>query len=311
MELQKKLVEEFFDRNDYWQGKVYETSDDFFARAVLRRKQYAFEMLRQVPDLRVGVGLDIGCGCGVYIIELADMGFEVYGVDNSREMLRKAEHFIAGNSRASKIHLMPGDIEHLPFEDAKFDLVMCMGVLVYLLSDYAALSEMYRVLKPGGYLVVNINNLWNLTDLDYMFRRKITATWKKGSTADLRPSQPHTLPSEWILKNLSTPHRLKNYNLWAFERLMKSYNFELVDAMTFHFPLRLLRRLRVIPSSNIDALEVSSERFLRKYRIPLLSYLGTTYTGIYKKVAHIVSIVLLTLNIPDLLAYSEMFSSLT
>lgn len=280
MSTQKQLVEEYFNQDEYWQGEVYRRSDEPFCRAVGRRRFYALDMLKKILPVEREDALDIGFGGGAYLPDLMELGYNVYGVEICEEMFRKAEALCNFDPR---VHLELGDVEELPFEDEKFDLVLCIGVLGYLLSDYKALSEIRRVLKPGGLAIININNLWNLTDLDYILRRKIRSLWRGRGEDYLKPTQPHTLPSEWVLTRWEKPFRQKVYNLREFELLMRCFDFKLVDAMTFYFPLRLLRRIKILAACRVDSLENFLERFFRKHRIPVLSYLGSTYTGIFRK----------------------------
>ena len=282
---QDTYVKAFFDQSVYWQGGLYKAPDNLLAKAVIRRKIYAMQMVNELADLKTGTALDVGCGSGVYVAELAKMGFEVNGVDISDVILEKCRALVEEAGQSSRVSLLRGSIEQLPCEDEKFDLVLCIGVLGYLLTDYKAIEELRRVMKPGAHLVVNIENLWNLSDLDWLFRRKLRTVFFKNSNHIMKETQPHTMASEWIMKTSPIPYRHKSYNLWEFERLMKAYGFERVDSMTFFFPMRILRRIKLIPESWLDSLEVFLERLFRALRIPYLSYSGLTYTGIFKKMS--------------------------
>jgi ubiquinone/menaquinone biosynthesis C-methylase UbiE len=285
MKDQDTHVKTFFDQSVYWQGGLYKAPDNLLAKAVIRRKTYALQMVNELADLKKGSALDVGCGSGVYVTELAKMGFDVHGVDISDVMLESSRKLVEEAGQSSRVFLQRGSVEHLPCENEKFDLVLCIGVLGYLLTDYKAIEELRRVLKPGAHLVVNIENLWNLSDVDFLVRRKLRTLFSKDSNHEMKETQPHTMASEWILKTSPIPYRHKGYNLWEFERLMKAYGFQRVDAMTFFFPMRILRRIKFIPESWLDSLEVFLEKFLRAVRIPYFSYSGTTYTGVFKKLS--------------------------
>lgn len=96
-------------------------------------------------DLRI---LDAGCGTGATLDFLSDRG-AVIGIDVSSEGLR---HCLARGHR----HLSFGTIEQLPFRSDCFDLVTCFDVIYHRAvgDDVRALREFYRVLRPGGSLVV-------------------------------------------------------------------------------------------------------------------------------------------------------------
>jgi len=96
--------------------------------------------------------LDVGCGTGRLIRKLVDKGAIVTGADISPEMLKIAK------KKFDKVEFIEGDIEHLPFEDESFDMVIATFVIVHLKDLRKAFDEVYRVLKPGGsFIVTNVN----------------------------------------------------------------------------------------------------------------------------------------------------------
>ena len=88
--------------------------------------------------------LDVGCGTGHHLAGLAARGFNVAGVDGSAAMLDEAR-------RANPdVELLQSDVDALPFDDASFDLILCIEVLRYIPDPYRCIEEMARVLRPGG-----------------------------------------------------------------------------------------------------------------------------------------------------------------
>ncbi len=101
--------------------------------------------------------LDVGCGTGTLALELRDRagaGGEVFGVDASPEMIAVARRKAA--KRNAPIDFEVGLIERLPYEDARFDRVLCTLVMHHLDEKLQrqGLREIARVLKPGGRLLV-------------------------------------------------------------------------------------------------------------------------------------------------------------
>lgn len=94
--------------------------------------------------------LDVCCGTGDIAFALQQWGAEVAGVDFSEPMLRVA----AAKKEGSGISLMRGDAQQLPFADDTFDVVTVGYGLRNLASWQRGLTEMWRVAKPGGRLVV-------------------------------------------------------------------------------------------------------------------------------------------------------------
>ncbi len=132
----------------------------------LGRKKVAFEMLdrhlqkekffekslekglKKSLDKENFLILDAGCGTGKNLEYLQKYG-QTYGLDFCNDALNFCQ--LRGLNNLSK-----GEIEHLPYEDNTFDLVTCFGVLYHqgIKDDYAAIKELQRVCKPGGYVLI-------------------------------------------------------------------------------------------------------------------------------------------------------------
>ncbi|GAB3072141.1 demethylmenaquinone methyltransferase [Salinicoccus sesuvii] len=97
--------------------------------------------------------LDVCCGTGDWTIQLSEKAptAEVIGIDFSEKMLEVAEE---KTTTHDNIELLQGNAMSLPFDDGSFDYVT-IGFGLRNLPDYnKAIEEFYRVLKPGGTLVV-------------------------------------------------------------------------------------------------------------------------------------------------------------
>lgn len=113
--------------------------NDYHDQSSFQAHQNAVRDLIKVPEK--GRVLDIGCGSGFFSKELTENA-EVYGVDISAGMLRHAGQ--------KKIHAFQAGAEKLPFFDASFDVVMCVGVLHCIADPEPVLKEAFRVLKKDG-----------------------------------------------------------------------------------------------------------------------------------------------------------------
>ena len=96
--------------------------------------------------------LEIGCGLGTDLLQFARAGAIATGVDltpASIELVRKrfALEGIPVNAQVA-------DAEHLPFSDGSFDVVYSFGVLHHTPNTQKAIDEIYRVLKPGGRIII-------------------------------------------------------------------------------------------------------------------------------------------------------------
>ena len=96
--------------------------------------------------------LDVGCGYGRIAIPLAELGYDVTGLDIAPNLLRAARREAA--RRRVTIRFDEGSMTTLPYPAANFDGVLCLWTAFHeLLEDseqVAALGEMHRVLRPGG-----------------------------------------------------------------------------------------------------------------------------------------------------------------
>ncbi|MHA1868732.1 MAG: class I SAM-dependent methyltransferase [Candidatus Heimdallarchaeaceae archaeon] len=101
------------------------------------------EIMLTFLEGKKGKILDIGCGTGEWTKVLSDMGLDAYGVDIDLSKLK---------SPSSKFK--KGDMHKLPFDDEYFDYIFNSGVFEHALSPYIAMSEMYRVLKKDGIVLL-------------------------------------------------------------------------------------------------------------------------------------------------------------
>ncbi|MDJ0392666.1 methyltransferase domain-containing protein [Rhodococcus sp. G-MC3] len=121
--------------------------------AALSRDEDRGHISRQLCLRPGAVTLDIGCGPGNFTGWFGSQVFPdglAVGVDASHEMLRRA---VADNSGPSVAYLR-GDAECLPFADGIADAVSCLAALYLINEPFLAISEIARVLKPGGRIVI-------------------------------------------------------------------------------------------------------------------------------------------------------------
>lgn len=100
-----------------------------------------------------GRALDVGCGDGVLTFKLARAGWEAYGVDLSDIALQAARAELA--QRRAKAEFRRASCYDLPFPDDWFNLVVCSEVIEHVLEPDRLLTEMRRVVKKGGRIVVS------------------------------------------------------------------------------------------------------------------------------------------------------------
>ena len=176
---------------------VYTTADVAAQRGVL------LKMIALRPGERV---LDLGSGPGFMTLEAGRMVGEegaVFGVDKSAPMLALAQERCASQSHVS---FREADALSLPFEDGGFDAAIVSQVYEYVVDMEAALTELFRVLRPGGRALIMDTDwgslVWSAQDAERA--KRIFTAW------DAHLADPHL------------PRRLS--------QLLHGAGFEIVDS---------------------------------------------------------------------------------
>lgn len=278
---QLKRVEKFFDQNKNWQGAIYETSDDPHAMGTRRRIEYIFQNIDKSYNLKNIKALDIGCGPGAYLNELNKRGSYTFGIDLSKKMLKACRKKL---NNKEMTNLLSADITSLPFGSKSFDLVLCVGVLQYVLSIESAIAELNRVTKKGGVVIICFENMMAGSNIGYTLVYYIKRILKRKQFRNANTSDNnYGIPSAWFLDRVSNPHIYKLYNPWKFEKTINKYGFKKIDGMTYGYPFRFLRKLKILPGRLINSFEKKIESILNNVRLPFLSYSGEFYIGSFQK----------------------------
>ena len=278
---EKKDVENYYDTSNNWRNKLYIDHSQPFNRLLIRRKEYSFQMIDGIKHLKKGTALDVGCGPGAYIEELMKRGFEVYGIDLSQEMLNTCKIRLSIDNQNFKKNFQIADIESIPFDDNKFNIVICSGVLGLLLSDEQAISELYRVLMPGGILLLTVENMMSFSHIDYVIRNRIFRLFNSNASGFSGEDGKLTLRLKWMSENAGLFYKI--YNPWKLNVLLAEKGFKLVNSLTAGHEFRILRRTNLVPEKILSSVEVVLEKLSRRFRIPYFRYAGQFYTALYNK----------------------------
>jgi ubiquinone/menaquinone biosynthesis C-methylase UbiE len=111
----------------------------------MQKRVFSFMHLKECQHF-----LDIGCGTGWAVrcaANLVKEGGEAYGIDIAPRMIEKARENANG---LKNVHFLQADAENLPFEDNFFDAIICTNSFHHYLHPLKVLTEVHRVLKPGG-----------------------------------------------------------------------------------------------------------------------------------------------------------------
>ena len=121
---------------------------------------FAYEFAKRTLS-DCGPVLDLGCGEGYGTALLSRAVGEIVGVDVDEAAIAHAASRYASDNCRFRRH----DGERLPFEDAAFDAVVSFQVIEHVPGDRMYVSEVSRVLRPGGQLVLTTPNAAKLRDL--------------------------------------------------------------------------------------------------------------------------------------------------
>lgn len=129
-------------------------------------QQRRLELVKRYADFKNKCLLDVGCGIGMYARKFKEEGAEVWGVDIDEENIKEAQKL------NPDIKFIVAPAENLPFEDNFFDLIFLHEVLEHVKDDRKTVLETYRVLKPGGQIIIFVPNRWYFFETHGIFLGK-------------------------------------------------------------------------------------------------------------------------------------------
>ncbi len=149
-----------------------------------------------LPRLRGRDVLEVGCGIGDLLVDMALAGYRCQAIDRSPQMVAATRAKLARKGLAEKVIVFEGRVQDLPFDDASFDSVVSTFPTEYI-YDPVALREIARVLRPGGRLIVvvgaNLRPVGPLTFLLTLLHALVygsSALYKQRRTASVHQPAP-------------------------------------------------------------------------------------------------------------------------
>ena len=153
-----------------------------------------FDELELRPGHRV---LDVGAGFGRHVYECARRGAHVVALDYADDEVVETRDTLAAMVEAGEITadklvgVLRGDARRLPFPDHTFDVVITSEVLEHIQDDVTAITEMVRVLRPGGRFAATVPSWlpeavnWRLSD-EYHAPKSVGGHVRIYATTELR-----------------------------------------------------------------------------------------------------------------------------
>jgi len=144
------MTDKFFSKPFFetWLKQAHPKIKDWF------QKEIAYLKKNIKPNSKI---LDIGCGFGRHIEIIADFSKEVVGIDENKDMIKKAKQKLS-NFKNVKLFVM--NAKKLDFKDDYFDYVICMTNTFGDFPDIKldVLKEMKRVCKKDGKIIISVYN---------------------------------------------------------------------------------------------------------------------------------------------------------
>ena len=153
--------------------------------------------------------LDAGCGTGFNAIRLARKGFSVRAVDFSEVVLSSARASVDTAGYTDRVAISRGDVTRLDLDDASVDNVLCWGVLMHVPELEPALSELTRVLRPRGVLIVCEGNMYAADELALRLldrfgrtvsRRRVPSGTERWRTTPAGPLLARRADVGWLVR---------------------------------------------------------------------------------------------------------------
>lgn len=161
-------------------------------------------------NLSAGVALDIGTGPGNLAVELAKVtAMDLILVDIDGEALRTAQSRLFELGVDNRISTLCADVEKLPLRDNLADFIMCRGSIGFWPVPVQGITEIYRVLKPGGCAIVGVGA-----------GRYMPETMRRRIYESMSASDRTTSPRQYTLED---------YDAFARQAMLSDYRVIIED----------------------------------------------------------------------------------
>lgn len=238
--LSHNLVDEHFQYNaEYWKS-VYQ-QDNLNSSIDQNRQAAALHIVDELNLPKDSNVLEIGRGAKILAVALAERDYIVNAIGRVRASLDVVDHRAIEVGLQKRIITSIGDIHALGFKDQSFDLLIALEVISWLHSPRPAILEMLRVLKPGGYAIISVDNRWRLNHiLDPRFTPMLSPIFKTVNYVS------ETLKLKKPAIRASFP---KMHSIREFDTILDSIGLNKSAGLTLGFGPFTLMGKRIFPDS--------------------------------------------------------------
>lgn len=269
VEKRNEYYREFYNSaSSYWASvyKADESELSIYAIHFRQRREIVLGMIRQLGLPQGARALDAGCGPGAYLNPLLDMGFEVSAMDQSDKMVEEARLGL-DQRYASRVTFKTGKLESVPFESERFDLATNIAVLMYVEDGAQAVAELHRVLKPGGTLIITVDNRRDFADMIDLPMR-LCRLWSRLRRSPAKRGVAAGAPQQ------ERPVAARSYSPAELKGMLAKAGFAIDEETSIGFAPLLLNGRRFL-SNRADLVADHLLQFLRW--VPGLRLTGYTY----------------------------------
>lgn len=208
------------------------------------------DALKLLGDIRGKRVLEVGCGNGDFAFHLASLGCTLTAVDFSPAAInvaqeRKRRHF----PDTVNIEFACTNAENLDFSDSSFDLLVSCECLEHLPTPKNAIREFFRVLKPGGRLVLTTENYSNGMIIPWLMCGLLNRPFNSG--AGVQPIEQFFL-------------------FWRVKRMMMRAGFFVDTMLGHHHVFFILPKMH----PHTFVVEKFSNAFLQRLLLPLARHIA-------------------------------------
>jgi ubiquinone/menaquinone biosynthesis C-methylase UbiE len=196
--------------------------EDYYHSTAEQYYNEAVPTMLRLMGVRPGdMVLDAGCGPGVHAIRAVKYGCDVTAIDISKTMLVEAAARVAAAGVSSSVNFRQEDLTKLSLTDASFRFVFSWGVIIHIREVEKALSELARIVAPGGSLALYVTN-------DDSWDKKLEDFCRRLLRKPLR-REDHSIGSGVWYDMHGEKLWVWQFNIAALEREMATLGFQLTD----------------------------------------------------------------------------------
>jgi ubiquinone/menaquinone biosynthesis C-methylase UbiE len=226
----KKNASAYFDKNADRYNSYYADQNEY---AKWNRHVAIINLVQKYITNKEEAIVDIGCGPGYLAFDLAERGFYGVGMDISPNMLKICHSKVGSVTNGELWTFEEGDSEKMRFKDSSFSCAIASGVLEYMPSDEGMFKEVSRVLKPKGFFICSVTNLFGYTTCLNPISDKVKSLPGVLSLASI--IRKSVTKSSYGATSLGFNPR--KHFLPTFKKRLRKHGFSVVEDFYLHFTL--------------------------------------------------------------------------